>query len=59
MEMNMQERYGKDLEEDCRKGGYMKKLKLIILQLLTECLINPIYFKVKSWYERSLEEYTK
>ena len=37
----------------------MKKIKLIILQLFTESVINPIWFKVKGWYEKRLEEYTK
>lgn len=37
----------------------MNKLKLIILQLFTESIINPICFKVKDWYEKRLKEYIK
>lgn len=37
----------------------IKIIRLMLLQIFTEDVINPIYFNVKNWYERRLKELTE
>lgn len=32
----------------------LKKFRLILLQLFTENIINPIWFRIVKWYEQRL-----